>query len=307
MTENLNDVMRSATENLQPNIGMLTAGGIARGVRKRRNRRITQIAGATASVTAVFGVVAMVGMPGKGTAAGVSAASGTQGSPVAAAAAPGQVSTPLDTSTEAAPGSGKPTANPVTGDQMATWLQQTLQPYHFTGEDVLYKQGSDGPAGPYATLRIGYDGQAGSVSLNVERMAYQDSGQLPPYRSVTTLRDGSHLEVFNGPEWPAGNGDPSAKRIEVTWYRTDGTAVDMQVLNAVQEKGTTTATGLGLTVDQASKVVQSPVWDKAIAAVLAKKAPSKPGVPSGDKSKLLQQKNAGGSGADTSPARPPAQ
>ena len=299
MTENLNDVMRSATENLRPNISELTAGGIARGVRKRRTRRIMQIAGATASVTAVFGVVAAVGTPGKGTTTGVSAAAGSQGSPVVGAAAPGQASTPLDASTEAAPGQGKPNAGPVTGDQMAGWLQQVLQPYHFTGEQVLSKEGSDGQAGPYATLRIGYDGQAGSVSLNVERAAYQSSGQLPPYLSVTTLRDGSHLEVFNGPEWPAGNGDPKAKRIEVTWYRTDGTAVDVQVLNAVQEKGATTATGLGLSVDQASKVVQSPVWNKAIAAVLAQPAPSKPGIPGGDKAKLLQQKNAdGGSGVN---------
>jgi len=278
VTENLNDVMRSATENLHPNIGMLTAGGVARGVRKRRNRRIMQIAGATASVTAVFGVVAMVGMPGKGTTAGVSAASGTQGSPVAGAAAAGQGSKPLDTSTEAAPGPGKPIANPVTGDQMATWLQQVLQPYHFTGEEVLYKQGSDGPAGPFATLRIGYDGQAGSTSLAVERATWQSGGgTLPPYNSTTQLPDGSHLDVFNGPEWPAGNGDPSAKRIQVTWYRTDGTAIDLQVLNAVQEKGSTTATSLGLTVAQATKVVQSPVWAKAVASVLAQQEPNKPG------------------------------
>lgn len=311
MTENLNDVMRGATENLHPNIGMLTAGGIARGVRKRRNRRFMQIAGATASVSAVFGVVAVVGVSGTGASARVSAASGSQGSPgspVGGAAAPAPTSTPLDRNTEAASGPGKPAAGPVTGDQMATWLQQALQPYRFTGEQVLDKQGSDGPAGPYATLRIGYDGQAGSVSLNVEHAAYQGNQQLPPYMSVSTLPDGSHLEVFNGPEWPAGNGDPKAKRLEVTWYRTDGAAVDVQVLNAVQEKGTTTATGLGLTEDQAAKVVQSPVWNKAIAAVLARTVPSNPSMPSGEKSKLLQQKNpGGGSGTDTSPAVPPAQ
>jgi hypothetical protein len=260
----------------------------------------------------------MVGVPGAGTSAGVAAASGSQGSPaspaspIVGAAVPGQTSPPLDRSTEAAAGAGKPAAGPVTGDQMAAWLQQVLQPYHFIGEQVLYKQGSegsDGPsAGPYATLRIGYDGQAGSVSLNVEHAAYQSSGQLPPYLSVSTLPDGSHLEVFNGPEWPAGNGDPAAKRIEVTWYRTDGAAVDVQVLNAVQEKGTVTATGLGLTTDQAARVVQSPVWNKAIAAVLAKSAPGNPNVPSGEKSKLLQQKNpGGGSGTDSNPAVPPAQ
>jgi hypothetical protein len=280
VTDNLSGVMQSATENLRPDIGKLTAGGIERGVRKRRNRRVGQIAGAAVSVTAVFGVVAMVGMPGKGTSAGVSAASGapsSPGAPAGGAAAPGPTSTPLDASTEAAPGQGKPTAAPVTGDQMSTWLEQVLAPYNFTGESVLYKEGSDDPAGPYATVRIGYDGQAGSVSLNVERSAYQDNGQLPPYNSVTLLPDGSHLQVFSGPEWPAGNGDPAAKRLDVTWYRTDGTAVDIEVLNAVQEKGTTTATALGLDVGQATKAVESSVWNKAIAAVLAKPVPGKGG------------------------------
>ena len=107
--------------------------------------------------------------------------------------------------------------------------------------------------------------------------------------------------MFNGPEWPAGNGDPAAKRIEVSWYRTDGTAVDIQVLNAVQEKGATTATGLGLTVDQAAKVVQSPVWDKAIAAVLAKPRRAAPAT-----SRTRAAKKAELLAARTNPAPAPA-
>jgi hypothetical protein len=297
MPENLNGVMRSATENLNPNIGKLTSGGIERGVRKRRNRRITQIAGAAAGVTAVFGVVAMVGAPGHGSSATVSAgSSGTPVAPRSTAAPTTPATTPTSTSTPAVP--------PVSGDDMAAWLRQALAPYHFTGEKVLYSEGSDGPAGPYATLRIGYDGQAGSVSLNVVRTSYQDQGSgLPQYITVTTLPDGSHLEVYNGPEWPAGNGDPSAKRIDVEWYRTDGVAIDFQVLNAVQEKGAITATKLGLTPDQTKQVVQSQVWDKAIAAVWAKPQPTAPKVPSSERSKLLQEKNAGGA---SSPASSPA-
>lgn len=302
MPDNLNGVMRSATENLNPNIGKLTTGGIERGVRKRRNRRVAQIAGAAASVTAVFGVVAAVGAPGHGSSATVSAgSSGTPTAPQSTAAAPTTpAATPTTTNTPAVP--------PVSGDQMAGWLEQVLAPYHFTGEKVLYSEGSDGPAGPYATLRIGYDGQAGSVSLNVVRSSYQDQsgGSLPPYFTERTLPDGSHLQVFNGPEWPAGNGDPSAKRIDVEWYRTDGVAIEIQVLNAVQEKGTTTATKLGLTADQATAVVQSQVWDKAIAAVWAKPQPTAPKVPSGEKSKLLGQKNAGGDSPASSPATSPA-
>ncbi|WP_194905802.1 hypothetical protein [Catenulispora rubra] len=307
MPDNLNGVMRSATENLNPNIGKLTAGGIERGVRKRRNRRVAQIAGAAASVTAVFGVVAAVGAPGHGSPATVSAGSGAtptapKSSAVGGLTGPAATPTPTTTST-----TKTPAVPPVSGDDMAGWLEQVLAPYHFTGEKVLYSEGSDGPAGPYATLRIGYDGQAGSVSLNVIRSSYQDQsgGSLPPYFTERTLPDGSHLQVFDGPEWPAGNGDPSAKRIDVEWYRTDGIAIEIQVLNAVQEKGTTTAGKLGLTTDQATAVVQSAVWDKAIAAVWAKPRPSAPKVPSSEMSKLLQQKNAGGSTPVSSPASSP--
>lgn len=286
MPENLNDVMRSATENLHPNIGKLTTGGIERGVRRRRTRRISQIAGAAASVTAVFGVVAMVGTPGHGGSAGVSAASGvpaavTQSS---AGAAP--------TTPAAAP--AKPAAAPVSGDDMATWLEQALQPYHFTNEAVLYKAGTDDMAGPYATLRMSYAAGTGSLSLNVTRSAWTDqqgSGTVP-YITEHTLKDGSHLMVFDGPEWPAGNGDPSAKRLDVGWYRTDGTLVDIMVLNEATEKGATTASGLGLTVEEATKVVQSPVWDKAIASVLAKPTPNAKTTPGGDKAKA-------GSGTDS--------
>ncbi|MEY9859428.1 hypothetical protein ABH935_005058 [Catenulispora sp. GAS73] len=307
MPDNLNGVMRSATENLNPNIGKLTAGGIERGVRKRRNRRVAQIAGAAASVTAVFGVVAAVGAPGHGSPATIAA--GSSGTPTAPrsttpADVTGPAATPTPTTTSS---TNTPAVPPVSGDQMAGWLEQALAPYHFTGEKVLYSEGSDGPAGPYATLRIGYDGQAGSVSLNVVRSSYQDQGggSLPPYFTERTLPDGSHLQVFDGPEWPAGNGDPAAKRIDVEWYRTDGVAVEIQVLNAVQEKGTTTASKLGLTTDQATAIVQSAVWDKAIEAVWAKPLPTAPKVPSGDKSKLLQQKNGGADSPATSPASSP--
>ncbi|MEY9929991.1 hypothetical protein ABH926_004633 [Catenulispora sp. GP43] len=308
MPENLNSAMRGATENLHPNIGKLTAGGIERGVRKRRTRRISQIAGAAASVTAVFGVVAMVGAPGHGGSANVSAASG-KGQGQAAAAAAVQSSQPSNASTEAAPGPGKTTAATVSGGDMVNWLEQTLQPYHFTDEKVLYKAGTDETAGPYATLQLTYPAGTGSISLDVARSPWsaQHINGTVPYITVSTLKDGSHLMVFDGPEWPAGNGDPSAKRVEVSWYRNDGTMVDIQVLNEATEKGSTTATAPGLTVDQATKVVQSPLWDKAIASVLAQPAPGPKGAPNTDKAQDLQQKAVGGSGAGapSSPAQSP--
>ena len=302
MPDNLNGVMRSATENLHPNIGKLTAGGIERGVRKRRNRRLAQIAGAAASVTAVFGVVAAVGAPGHDGPATVSAGSSAVTTPPRSApAVPGQTN-PTGTPAPTPGGPTSPTPGAVSGDDMANWLQQALAPYHFTGEQVLFKAGTDDMGGPFATLRIGYDNQAGSTYVSIGRIPWQSpGGTLPQYISVQTLPDGSHVETYNGPEWPAGNGDPAAKRLDVTWYRTDGISVTMEVLNAVHEKEAVTATGLGLTPEQAAKVVESPVWDKAIASVLAKPVPSAPKVPNGDQSKLEKKKAAAGSPA-SSPA-----
>lgn len=286
MTDNLNGVMRSATENLHPNIGKLTAGGIERGVRKRRVRRLSQVAGAAASVTAVFGAVALVAPGHTNSPAGVSTAAG--GAPAVAAA-----TSPSNATTEAAPGPGKPTAPPVSGGDMTTWLEQTLAPYHFTDEKAQNKAGSNDFGGPYAVVQVDYADGTGSISVDVERSAWSDQnfdGSLPPYNSTATLKDGSHLLMFDGPEWPAGNGDPTAKRLEVSWYRNDGTMVNVMALNEATEKGATTATKTPLTLDQAKQVVQSRVWDKAIAAVLAKPTPAN----AGDKSKPAN----GGSGSD---------
>jgi hypothetical protein len=255
----------------------------------------------------VFGVVAMVGAPGHGGAGGN----------VAAASGPAAVGTsaPVPSSSTLAAQAQAPVAPAptVSGKDMAGWLRQALAPYDFTGLQVLNSSGSSDMGGPYATLEIGYASGRGSASVNVARdpWSMQSLGStLPPYISVTTLADGSHLMVFDGPEWPAGNGDPSAKRIDVSWYRNDGTMVTVEVLNEVQEKGATTASALGLTVDQATKVVQSPVWDKAIAAELAKPAPSVPSVPSGAKSSELQKKlvNSGkGQGSSTGSTAPSSQ
>ncbi|ACU69640.1 hypothetical protein Caci_0705 [Catenulispora acidiphila DSM 44928] len=289
MTDNLNGVMRSATENLHPNIGKLTAGGIERGVRKRRVRRLSQIAGAAASVTAVFGAVALVAPGHTSSPAGVSTAAG--GAPAVAAA-----TSPSNATTEAAPGPGKPAAPPVSGGDMTTWLEQTLAPYHFTDEKAQNKAGSDDFGGPYAMIQVSYAAGTGNVSVDVERSAWSDQhfdGSLPPYISIDTLKDGSHLMIFNGPEWPAGNGDPTAKRLEVSWYRNDGTMVNVMALNEATEKGATTASKTPLTVDQAKQVVESRVWDKAIAAVLAKPTPAS----GGDKSKP-KPANGGGNGSD---------
>ena len=281
MPDNLNGVMRSATENLNPNIGKLTAGGIERGVRKRRNRRIAQIVGTAAGVTAVFGAVAVANVPGHGASATVSAGSGTPTAPAST------------------PDPAKPPVPAVSGDDMVAALRQVLAPYQFTDEKVEDKAGTEDIGGPHATMQIGYPAGIGSLSVFIQHMAYQNTPVSGGYSTVQTLHDGSHVVIYNGPEWPEGNGDPAAKRLDVSWFRNDGVAISIEVLNEAQEKGATTATGLGLTPAEATNAVESGVWDKAIAAVAAKP------VPSGDRSKLLEKKAGGGSPA-SSPASGPA-
>lgn len=278
MSDDLSRAMRATAEDLRPDIGKLTNGGIERGVRKRRVRRMAQMAGAAASVTAVFGVVAMVA-PGSGTrgsGADVSAAS---------TLVPAAVTTTATTTTMTTP--AKPAAPPVSGEDMVKWLEQELAPYHFSDVNVQGKRGSADYAGPFATLKLGYSAGVGSLSLNVSRSAWsdQDINGTVPHTTVKSLGDGSHLMIFDGPEWPTGNGDPKAKRLEVNWYRTDGSLVDVMVLNQAEEKGGVTASGLALTVDQATQLVQSPVWKQAVAAVLAAPAPggAKGGAPAGAK------------------------
>lgn len=301
MSNDLSRAMRAMTEDLHPNVGKLTSGGIERGVRKRRTRRLTQIAGAAASVTAVFGAVAMVA-PGSG--------SGTRGSGAdVSAASSGLVPAAVTTTTASAP--AKPSAPRVSGEDMVKWLEQELAPYHFSGVSVENKAGSgDFSGGPYATLKIGYSSSVGSLALNVSRSSWSDqTNGTAPYITVKTLSDGSHLMIFNGPEWPAGNGDPNAKRLDIGWYRTDGALVNVMVLNQAQEKGGVTATGLALTVDQATQLVQAPVWNQAITAVLAAQRPdSVPGGTPNDKAADLKAKKDAGpdGGAPANPAAPPA-
>ncbi|MBW8806421.1 MAG: hypothetical protein JF587_21595, partial [Catenulisporales bacterium] len=234
MSDDLSRAMRETAEDLRPNVGKLTSGGIERGVRKRRMRRMAQIAGAAASVTAVFGAVAMVA-PGSG--------AGRSGADVSAAS--GLVPAAVSTTTSAP---AKPSAPPVSGEDMVKWLEQELAPYHFSDVSVERKASSEDLGGPYAVLKLGYSSGVGSIYLDVSRSAWNDQGinGTVPYVTTKTLSDGSHLMIFDGPEWPAGNGDPKAKRLGVGWYRADGTLVHVMVLNQAQEKQAVTATGLAL-------------------------------------------------------------
>ncbi|GAA2049549.1 hypothetical protein GCM10009839_64420 [Catenulispora yoronensis] len=273
MSDDLSRAMRATAENLTPDVGRLTAGGVQRGVRRRRMRRVSQIAGAAASVTAVFGVVAAVGGTGSGPTP-ASAAAGSQTSATSTSAGPTAPSATPSSSpasstqpkgSELAPTSA-PSVPPVSGDTIATLLQQALAANHFDPETVLHKTGTEVNGTASAVLKVGFSAGIGNISVVIERSpwaAQQYGSSLPPYISIKDRPDGSHLTIFDGPEWPSGNGDPSAKRLDVSWYRTDGIMINVEALNEATEKGDTTATAVPLTVEQATAIATSPVWNDA--------------------------------------------
>ena len=185
-------------------------------------------------------------------------------------------------SSPAAGGAGQSSTAPVvTGEDMVKWLEQGVAPYGITSEDVVSKGGTNSAlsgagtifaspnrgTGAYARLKIGYGSGVGNVLVEVTRSAWATSGLKgsAPHFSVTDLPDGSHLMIQDS----ADSNDTKLKALDVAWYRTDGTKVDVFETNVSLEKGATPASGLALTQDQATKLVQSPIWDKAIASELA--------------------------------------
>ncbi|NUR63503.1 MAG: hypothetical protein HOV87_33310 [Catenulispora sp.] len=286
MSDDLSRAMRATADNLSPNIGKLTAGGVERGVRKRRMRRISQITGGAASVTAVFAVVAAVGTGGSGSGAAsaagspgggtVPAAVGTtttapaapSGTATAPSSAPSSSALPTKHRTAVPPPSA-PSAPPVSGEDIAKLLEHAVAPIHFSSESVLNKAGTDDGGGPFAVLKVGYAAGIGNVAVDISNQAWDNIGwgdSLPPYTTIRTQPDGSHVVVYNGLQWPAGNGDPNSKRLDATWYRNDGVAINIEGINEAREKLGATATAVPLTVDQAVQIATSPIWDKAVAA-----------------------------------------
>lgn len=279
MSDDLSRAMRATAEGLTPNISKLTSGGVERGLRKRRVRRISQITGAAASVTAVFGVVAAVGTGGTGHGTGpASAAAGGTPAAVAAttpaakpttpASAPTTQPKPSNTPFEAVPPQAVPSAPPVSGEDMVKVLKDQVAPLKFTNVTVTGKEGSN-EGGAAVALKVGFAAGTGSISADVNTNNWRNQSlgdTLPPYITVRNQPDGSHIMIYNGPEWPAGNGDPSAKRLDVTWYRNDGVTITIEGLNEAFEKQSTTASAVPLTVDQAIQIATSPAWDKAAAA-----------------------------------------
>ena len=246
----LHDLLNEAAEDFFP--GNAPYDAI---VGKGRRRAGLRVAGGSAlSMVAIGAAVAV----GTGTFAG------PQGSSPATSAA------------------GQPAAAPtVSGEDMVKWLEQGLAPYGITSKEVTAKGGTNTPfdtpgspiasanhgAGAYARLKIGYGGSVGSALVEVTHSPCATSGVTGsvPHVAVTDLPDGSHLVVGD----LAQASDPNLKLLDVAWYRTDGTKISILEDNVVSDKNVVSGSQLALTQDQVTKLVQSPIWDKAIASELA--------------------------------------
>ncbi|MEY9855881.1 hypothetical protein ABH935_001485 [Catenulispora sp. GAS73] len=250
MQTGLRDLLNDAAEDFFP--GSAPYGAIVGDGRRRT--RVRAVGGSALGLVAVGAAVAV----GAGSFAGSHA-----GSPATGAA-------------------GQPPAAPaVSGEDMVKWLEQGIAPYGVTSEDVVSRGGTDadltgsgaafaapGPhTGAYARLKIGYSAGVGNVLVEVSRSSWAASGLTgsEPGVTVKDLPDGSHLVIEN----PSGTGSLGLKLLDVAWYRSDGTKVDIFEINVSMEKGATPASELALTQDQVTKLVQSPIWDKAIASELA--------------------------------------
>ena len=271
MSDELSRVMRSSAEGLHPNVGMLTAGGLVRGKRKRRMRRTGQVVGSAASVTAVFGAVALLGTHGSGGSAPIvsAAASGTSPNPVTPTTGGAQAPSSAPSSASSAP--------PVSAEQMVDALKQALAPYHFTSEDSMYSGGTgDGTGGAFATFKVKWAAGTGTISINVVRGTYDPKSNVVgvPYWTETKLQDGSVLDFFDGPENPAGNGFAGENTYSGALYRTDGVEIQFQTTNSPDEKAAPSAATQPVTKDQLKQVIQAPAWDAAIAAVKAEPDPA---------------------------------
>ncbi|NUP50015.1 MAG: hypothetical protein HOW97_22290, partial [Catenulispora sp.] len=169
---------------------------------------------------------------------------------------------------KAVPPQPAPSAPPISGEEMVKLLKDQVAPLKFTSVTVTGKEGSN-EGGAAVSLKVGFAAGTGSVSadINTNDWSNQSLGSpLPPYITVRDQPDGSHIMIYNGPQWPAGNGDPNSKRLDVTWYRTDGVTINIEGLNEAFEKNGATAGAIPLTVDQAIQIATSPAWNKAVAA-----------------------------------------
>ena len=241
--DTLPDLMRRATDGLEPETNDLVQRGMRRGVTLRR-RRTALLSFAGAGAILATATVA-VGATQLGAAGG-----GTQ------VAGPPSLSAVQSASTQAKPA-------PVTSADTLGTLRKVLP----AGLKVIEPKTYGGPRDGFTAASVTVDDGKGpaEVSVIVETVAPRTCHGRDRTREAGTckvLADGSVLVTFSGLEYPAGqpsNQGVIENLVELT--RRDGVKIGLTSYNSKDEKGSPTTRPLPtLSLQQLAIMAESKLW-----------------------------------------------
>lgn len=218
---NVTELLNRAVATLEPRLDLLVSGGAQRGRSLRRRRRIAQ-GGSGLALAALIATVAVAVWPSSAGTAGHRGAAALQSSaePSPALSRTHQADdsvtmTPqllLQRTLDLLP--GKPTTRSYTGRAFPGWV----------GSEFIY---DDGHGAAQVDVAMGFT-QDGIHAAQPPCQA-SDSG-------CSVLADGSHLQVFRGPEFSQGHLPYNATEWSIDLVRADGVEVSMSEWNSAQEK-----------------------------------------------------------------------
>ncbi len=219
------ELLNRAVATLEPRLDLLVAGGAQRGRSLRRRRRAAQ-AGSGLALAALIATVTVAVWP-SGRTGGHRAAASQQTSAVQQpppVTAKSHAVSPADDSVTITPQlllqrtlnllPGKPDTGTYTGRAFPGWV----------GAEFVYNDGN------------------GAAQIDVS-MGFTEDGihaAQPPCQAsdpdCTVLTDGSHLQVFRGPEYSQGHLPYNATEWSIDLVRADGVEVSLSEWNSAQEK-----------------------------------------------------------------------
>jgi hypothetical protein len=218
----VSELLYRAVVTLEPRVDVLVSGGAERGRRLRRRRRIAQV-GSGLALAALITTVTVAVWPSAGSAGqrGVAAHRTSAAQPPVKVPSRTQQAddsvtmTPqllLQRTLDLLP--RKPDTRRYTGRAFTGWI----------GAEFIYDDGN-GAAQIYVSMGFTEDG------LHAAQPPCQPSNP-----GCRVLSDGSHLQVFRGPEYSQGHLPYNATEWSIDLVRADGVEVSMSEWNSTQEK-----------------------------------------------------------------------
>ncbi|TCC34692.1 hypothetical protein [Kribbella sindirgiensis] len=238
--DSLPDLMRRATEDLQPATPELVARGIRRGkVLRRRRTALAGLSGATA-VLATLGVVI--------------------GSSQVLRAQVEPATTPTITPTVTTVVTPKPTVSqPVTPAETLATLTRLL-PNGLT-PIASTKSGGYGLGTNEASVLLDDGAGASLLTLSITTAAaITDCNPFPPGTCTIHADRSVHVVYDNQPLYPDRPTPGGVRETIVELFRPNGTQISLTNFNAPKEKSEHTRTSPLLTAAQLAEIARSPHW-----------------------------------------------